>query len=305
MKNKKVYLILLITVFSFSLTACIFTKTLEFNTVQNFKIIEQPDYKLKISGLCSWSSYVVKNIKKHTENDTLSIIIEITPLHKRDASGSFDCVLRIPDDITSITFGKRRREIWNKASPFHTGKLKIGMEIPSGTVLIMNESQFTEQRFEFKTDGKGIIRHYTIEYCKKSDKFPDGIIYSESGNPENFIYSSETGRIFTINDSNRILVYVPSGDKYFLYDDSKVYFRTPVYGRKVVSAWEINNKTRFIFFYDGTYLDKSFFDEENKALSAYIEDSGIIRLKSPFLPSPQYFLQDGNRLFSGFSYLYK
>ncbi|EPF27351.1 hypothetical protein HMPREF1221_00156 [Treponema socranskii subsp. paredis ATCC 35535] len=301
---KKAHSILLTTVFSFSLTACIFTKTLEFNTVQNFKIIEQPDDKLKISGLCSWSSYIVKNIKKHKENDTLSIIIEITPFHKRDASGSFDYVLRIPDDITSITFGKRRREIWNKASPFHTGKLKIGMEIPSDTVLIMNESQFTEQRFEFKTGGKGIIRYYAIEYCKKSDSFPEGIIYSEFREPENFIYISETGRIFTISDSNRILVYVPSGDEYFLYDDSKVYFRTPIYGRKVVSAWEMNNKTRFIFFNDGTCLDKNFSDEENKTLSAYTEDSGIIRLAFPLLPSPQYFLQDGNRLFSGFSYLY-
>ena len=301
---KKIYLILLTAVFPFSLAACIFTKTLEFNTVQNFKIIEQPDDKLKISGLCSWSSYVVKNIKKHKENDTLSIIIEITPFHKRDASGSFDYILRIPDDITSIAFGKRRREIWNRASPFHTGKLKIGMEIPSGTVLIMNESQFTEQRFEFKTDGKGTIRYYTIEYCKKSDEFPDGSIYSEFREPENFIYIPETGRIFTVNDSNRILVYVPSADKYFLYDDSKVYFRTPVYGRKVVSGWEMNNKTMFIFFNDGTYFDKNFSDEENKTLSTYTEDSGIIRLEFPLLPSPQYFLQDGNRLFSGFSYLY-
>ena len=100
-------------------------------------------------------------------------------------------------------------------------------------------------------------------------------------------------------------VYVPSEDKYFLYDDSKVYFRTPIYGRKAVSGWEMNNKTGFIFFNDGTCLDKSLSDKESESFCIYTETIGIIRLAFPLLPSPQYFLQDGNRLFSGFSYLYK
>lgn len=100
-------------------------------------------------------------------------------------------------------------------------------------------------------------------------------------------------------------MYVPSEDKYFLYDDSKVYFRTPIYGRKVVSGWEMNNKTGFIFFNDGTCLDKSLSDKESESFCTYTETTGIIRLAFPLLPSPQYFLQDGNRLFSGFSYLYK
>lgn len=52
--------------------------------------------------------------------------------------------------------------------PVFATDFEINTQIPSGTVLVMNQSPFTEERFVFVSETSGVYQEFLVEFCKES-----------------------------------------------------------------------------------------------------------------------------------------
>ena len=172
-------------------------------------------------------------------------------------------------------------------------------EITSGTVLVMNRSQFSEERFVFTSKTEGVYQDFLVEYCKESEENPYGIMYTKQGEDEPFVYDAETGRLSVQNaDDCRVLVHI--GEKtWFMYDDSVAFVLAYAKARNLVGAWGENkfSKPLYLFFSDG----KCKIGDWD---CTYKCKNGVFRVTVPYLPNFWYFFQNSeNTLFKGVAYL--
>lgn len=170
-------------------------------------------------------------------------------------------------------------------------------EINSGTILVMNQTQFSEERYVFTSKTEGVYQDFRVEYCKESEENPYGIMYTKQ-KEEPFVYDAETGRVSIQNDDDcRVLVHLEE-KTWFMYDDSVVFVRAAVKARKLWSAWGEKkfSKPLFLFFSDGTCKIRDWD-------CTYRCQNGISCVSAPNVPRFLYFFQNGNALYTGVGYL--
>lgn len=69
---------------------------------------------LNISGLCMYSSLVIKDKEVISNRDTLQILIEKSLTKKNADSGSFSYNVEIPSHTNFVVFGKNKVLIWDR-----------------------------------------------------------------------------------------------------------------------------------------------------------------------------------------------
>lgn len=180
------------------------------------------------------------------------------------------------------------------------GDFEIKEKGPARTVLVLSQSQFSEERFVFTSDSAGIYQLSSVEFCKESKENPFGVMHTQKGSDKTFFYDGATGRVLVDGDeTSRVLVYIPEAKSWFMYDDSVVFVRAVVKARKLVSAWARNrfDKPEFIFFSDGKC-------RVNDIDCTYTEKNGVFCVIHPYLLSSRlHFLQNGKKLYKGLGYL--
>lgn len=180
------------------------------------------------------------------------------------------------------------------------GDFEIKEKGPARTVLVLSQSQFSEERFVFTSDSAGIYQLFSVEFCKESKENPFGVMHTQKGSDKTFVYDGSTGRVLVDGDeTSRVLVYIPEAKSWFMYDDSVVFVRAVVKARKLVSAWARNrfDKPEFIFFSDGKC-------RVNDIDCTYTEKNGVFCVIHPYLLSSRlHFLKNGKKLYKGLGYL--
>lgn len=318
--KKRISVLFVLMFLSANLSADLFSKTLEYNSVINLTAVESSENNktiLTVSGLCADSTYAVKKIDvQKIDTTTVLIIITASLIHKKTQSGSFKHSFEIPSDIKSVVFGNVEYEIWNADSPFRTGILTKAPKILPGTTLALNNSQFSETRYEFSSENEGIVRSFMLSYCNECDAFPDGIIYKETEKSRKFLYDSESGKISVDGEYAGTIAHI-SGDTFVLYNQYEVYSRTIAKAHNLKSAWAKGNrfgKLEYVFYTDGTFtgplsLSKETAEENPNEdfdmKDRYEELNSIIRLFYFPLPSFRYLLHDGEKLYNVNGYLVK
>ena len=316
---KKFLLLFILLFLSVNLSAGVFSKTLEYNSVINLTAVESSENNktiLTVSGLCADSAYAVNKIDVQKRDTKIVITITTSLIHKKTQSGSFKHSFEIPSDVKRVVFGNVEYEIWNADSPFRTGVLTKAPKILPGTTLALNDSQFSETRYEFTSENEGSVRSFLLEYCNKCDAFPDGIVYEETEKSRKFLYDSESGKISVDGEYAGTIAHI-SGDTFVLYNQNEVYSRTITKAPKLKSAWAKGNrfgKLEYIFYTDGTFTGPFSFsketaeensDEDSDINDRYEETNAIIQLGYFVLPSFRYLLHDGNKLYNVYGYLNK
>ena len=89
-----------------------------------------PVFGITVSGLCAHSALSVKTIEIKREGHVLQVLVWLTPIGGKGLSGSFSKWVPIPDDITSVVFGKKKAVIWPRQS--QNGKEKGGKSKEAG-----------------------------------------------------------------------------------------------------------------------------------------------------------------------------
>lgn len=181
------------------------------------------------------------------------------------------------------------------------GDFGIKSQIPAGTVLVMNRSPFTKERFVFTSESAGIYQAFFVEYCKESEENPYGIMYEKDGEDKAFSYDGKTGHILVKGEETcRALVYIPYAKVWFMYDDSVVFVRAVAKAQKLMSAWGKKrfDKPKFMFFSDG----KCRIDDID---GTYTELDGIFCVSTLYSSNFLYFFQKENALYQGIDYLYE
>lgn len=103
---------------STSFTACAKNDVmnLEAEDVQFFKVSAYDSgdlLMLHVSGLAFHSALVVNALEEIKENDSLHLLISLAPA-KKGLSGSFDYTIEVPHEINFVTFGDKRKVIWER-----------------------------------------------------------------------------------------------------------------------------------------------------------------------------------------------
>ena len=194
-------------------------------------------------------------------------------------------ILTLQISLTLAAFGKEDFEIKEKIS--------------AGTVLVMNQSPFSEERFVFTSESAGIYQEFSVEFCKESEENSFEIMYEKAGDDKAFYYDGKTGHILVKGaETCRALVYIPNAKVWFMYDDSVVFVRAALKARKLASAWGENrfDKPKFIFFSDGKC-------KINDIACTYTQKNGIFCVTSEYSQNFHYFLQTSNALYQGYGYL--
>ena len=298
MKRKSLCFFLIINI-SFALFAGSLTDILEHDSVIDFnarEFVRDGKTFLEVSGLCGSSSMSVSKIDINRKSSVISIKVFVSILHSKNASGRFEREIEIPENVTSIVFGKNEYEIWNRASPFRLGTLVKGGKIASGTTLVSYESPFSETRYEFTSDRDGTVKYYSLEYVNECESFPHGIMETEEGS-DKFLYDSDSGKLTVDGKHMGNIAFLPSGEPKLLYRPSDAFTRIPTKEKNAVSAWVDPNdskKSTYTFYADGTFKGPLSF---NDVKDSYTEEDSIVRLSYAMLPSFTYLLHDGNRLY--------
>lgn len=318
--NKKFSVLFAFLFLSANLFAGIFSKNLEYDNVIGLTAVESFENGktiLTVSGLCANSAMVIKKIDIQKKDSKIVMIVEASVFHSEKESGSFKHSFEIPFDVKRVVFGNVAEfEIWNAESPFKTGVLTNTPKILTGTTLALNDSQFSETRYEFTSETEGTVRRFSISYCKECDSYPNGIIYEEAETPKKFVYDSASGKLSIDSEYGGNIARI-SGDTYVLYNLHEVYSRTIAKAQKLKSAWAAGSrfgKIEYVFYTDGSFTGPFSFTknnmEENTAEDferpdKYEEINSILRLDYSALPSPRFLLHDGNKLYKVYGYLTK
>ena len=61
------------------------------------------------------------------------------------------------------------------------GDFEIKEKGPARTVLVLSQSQFSEERFVFTSDSAGIYQLSSVEFCKESKENPFGVMHTQKG----------------------------------------------------------------------------------------------------------------------------
>ena len=62
-------------------------------------------------------------------------------------------------------------------APLFAEDFEIKEKINAGTVLVMDQSPFSEERFVFTSESAGIYQEFSVEHCKESEENPFGIMH--------------------------------------------------------------------------------------------------------------------------------
>ena len=88
---------------------------LELKDIQHFQALEEKQGSvLQISGLAFHSALAVEKMTTKKEGNNLIVELHLVRAQK-GLSGSFSYKIPVPEDATSVLFGKARKEIWRRS----------------------------------------------------------------------------------------------------------------------------------------------------------------------------------------------
>lgn len=90
------------------------SKSLELPAIGKFRVEADPDSsKIKLSGTCLHSAYVVKNLKTKQRGSDLLVTINITMMTK-GRSPDFQYEVSLADNVKRVVLGKDMAVVWSR-----------------------------------------------------------------------------------------------------------------------------------------------------------------------------------------------